>query len=96
MDGIVAAMSDSLLSLSLDHARAVLRELDEEDDDVESAELRERIESVARASEAIELAAARPSDVVQIAQDAMQVRDEALALRRRSSPLLRSVAKMID
>lgn len=89
-------MSDSLLSLSVDHALAVLRELDEEDDDAESAELRERIESVARASEALELGDALPADVVQLAQDAMRVRDEALALRRRSSPLMRTIAKMID
>lgn len=91
-------MSDSLLVEALDDTRVLLAELDDDDDhhDPLTRMLRERVAILTRASNALELRPAKREHVVRLAQMALQVRDEAVELRRRHRSVHLMIQKMMD
>ena len=95
---ILRGMSDSLLVEALDDTRILLDELDDDDDDDDAATrvLRERVNILDRASSALELRPARREQVVRLARLALQVRDEAVELRRRHRSVHLMIQRMMD
>lgn len=93
--GTVHGMSDSLLVEALDDTRILLDELDDDDDDATRV-LRERVDILDRASSALELRPARREQVVRLARLALQVRDEAVELRRRHRSVHLMIQRMMD
>lgn len=92
---ILRGMSDSLLVEALDDTRILLDELDD-DDDAATRVLRERVNILDRASSALELRPARREQVVRLARLALQVRDEAVELRRRHRSVHLMIQRMMD
>ena len=88
-------MSDSLLVEALADARALLGDLDD-DDDVATASLRARVDVLDRAVGALELRPALRESVVCLAKLAIQLRDEAVALRTRHRSVHALVRQMMD
>lgn len=89
-------MSDSLLVEALDDTRVLLDELDDDDGDPATRMLRERVDVLDRASAALELRPAPREQVVRLARLALQVRDEAVELRRRHRSVHLLLRKMMD
>jgi hypothetical protein len=89
-------MNDSLLTEALEDTRALLEELDEDDDDAGARTLRERVALLDRASAALELGTTRPAEVVSLVRAALHVRDEAMELRRRHRSMHELIHRMMD
>lgn len=94
--GTLRGMSDSLLVEALDDTRILLDELDDDDGDAATRVLRERVDILDRASSALELRPARREQVVRLARLALQVRDEAVELRRRHRSVHLMIQRMMD
>jgi hypothetical protein len=93
--GIVARMSDSLLVEALDDTRSLLDEL-EDDDDLAATSLRERVDVLERAQQALELRPASRELVIRLAKLAIAVRDDAVQLRMHHRSVQRLIQKMMD
>lgn len=91
-------MSDSLLVEALDDTRVLLDELDDDDDDGDlvTRMLRARVDILDRASAALELRPAGREQILRLAKLAMQVRDEAVELRRRHRAVHLQIQSMMD
>lgn len=88
-------MSDSLLVEALDDTRILLNEI--EDDDTTAARvLRKRVEILDRASASLQLRPASREQVVLLAKLAMQVRDDAVELRRHHRSVQQIIQRMMD
>lgn len=89
-------MSDSLLVEALGDTRVLLDELDDDDSDPATNALRERVEILDRATAALQLRPARREQVIRLAKVALQVRDEAVELRRRHRSVQLMIQRMMD
>jgi len=88
-------MSDSLLVEALDDTRILLNEI--EDDDTTAARvLRKRVDILDRASASLQLRPASREQVVLLAKLAMQVRDDAVELRRHHRSVQQIIQRMMD
>jgi hypothetical protein len=88
-------MSDSLLVEALDDTRNLLDEI-EDDDGAAARTLRIRVEILDRATASLHLRPTRREQVVRLAQMAMQVRDDAVELRRHHRSVQQIIQKMMD
>lgn len=88
-------MSDSLLVEALDDTRSLLNDIDD-DDGVAARTLRARVDILDRASASLQLRPAGREQVVRLAKLAMQVRDDAVELRRHHRSVQQIIQKMMD
>lgn len=88
-------MSDSLITEALGETRFLLEDLDDVDDTAADT-LRARVDILERASATLELRPALREDILRIARLAMEVRDDAVALRRRYRSVHQLIQSMMD
>ena len=88
-------MSDSLLIEALSNAREVLDELNDEDA-LGVRELRARARLIERAAALLELRPASREDIVRMAKLTMELRDDAVELRRRHRVVRHELHAMMD
>ena len=89
-------MTDWLLEEALNDVRALLEELDDDDSDAAIEALRNRTKNLVRASALVPHEAAEHQVILQLTQLALNVREEAMALRCRHRSVYRLVHRMMD